>query len=416
MKSAKDIKIRTKILTGVVVVMLVGAAVVTVFAHQSHSSGLDDSGESATAHGLGAWDRIQTLEVSKLTAAGRAVMANTEWQRMFAARQKDALTKSTTPVFEDLKSANDITHWYFEQEDGTCFLRVHKPEQAGDKIERSSFKKAVETGETGAGLDLGKTAIALRAVMPYRSATGAKLGYVEMGQEVDEFVDAMKEQTGDDYFLLLTKDKMDQQGYADMRKTAGKSDNWADREEYVLAAGTNEELEGQVIFNVPASDVPETGKLVGIKNGACARTCHDALGEDGDYWAVRWSDNNKSTAHGVFPVQDVNGEAIGIVYSISDISLEADAAKNAMISTLTVILITLILATVVIGGVLDTQVFRRLNAMIQSMEELSLRIAGGDFDAKFIPDEGNDEIAQFEHFFAKFMTLVSNTLKSLTKR
>ena len=40
---------------------------------------------------------------------------------------------------------------------------------------------------------------------------------------------------------------------------------------------------------------------------------------------------------------------------------------------------------------------------IATMEDLSMRVAGGDFDAKFIPDTANDEIGRFEQFFAKFL-------------
>jgi hypothetical protein len=41
-------------------------------------------------------------------------------------------------------------------------------------------------------------------------------------------------------------------------------------------------------------------------------------------------------------------------------------------------------------------------------------VAGGDFDAHFEPDGTSDEIGTFEAFFARFMDLISATLKSLS--
>jgi len=63
---------------------------------------------------------------------------------------------------------------------------------------------------------------------------------------------------------------------------------------------------------------------------------------------------------------------------------------------------------------LDSWVFKRLNRMIHTMEDLSVRVAGGDFEAKFTPDGTQDEIGQFEQFFAKFLDLMTSTLRALT--
>jgi hypothetical protein len=46
---------------------------------------------------------------------------------------------------------------------------------------------------------------------------------------------------------------------------------------------------------------------------------------------------------------------------------------------------------------------------------MSVRVAGGDFDAQFVPDGTYDEIGEFEEFFARFMDLMSQTLKSLVR-
>lgn len=133
----------------------------------------------------------------------------------------------------------------------------------------------------------------------------------------------------------------------------------------------------------------------------------------GDYWGVTWSDEPGVTeAHGVSPIL-VDNKPIGVLYSITDFSKQANAAKTAMIQTAIVIGITLFVATLLIGAMIDVWVFRRLRNMTSAIEDISMRVAGGDFDAHFEPDGTTDEIGTFEAFFARFMDLVSATLKSL---
>lgn len=217
-----------------------------------------------------------------------------------------------------------------------------------------------------------------------------------------------------DYGLLVDKAALDQTAYEKERAASGLASNWDERENYVLVATTDDSLAEKMQFETPAGDVPETGKFVGIENGSCAKTCHDSMTAEGDYWTVAWSDDRNSRAHNVFPVTAADGKPVGVLYSIEDISAQADSAKSSMLNTLLVIAITLLAATLVIGGMLDTLIFKRLDKMILSMEDISVRIAGGDFSARYEAEGGSDEIGQFEQFFAKFMDLISATLKALT--
>jgi HAMP domain-containing protein len=183
----------------------------------------------------------------------------------------------------------------------------------------------------------------------------------------------------------------------------------------VQAALTKDTMTKDFQFNPSPESVPEIGKLVGVKNGACSKLCHGSVKGSGDYWGVTWSDQVGVTqAHGVFPVLS-NGKPVGVIYSIMDFSSQADAARATMIQTLIVIGITLAAATILIGMLIDIWVFRRLNRMTLAIEDLSVRVAGGDFDAHFEPDGTLDEIGEFETFFARFMDLISATLKSLAR-
>lgn len=228
-----------------------------------------------------------------------------------------------------------------------------------------------------------------------------------------DWLERMKRVTGAEYFLLIDKAEIDQTAYAEARLAANIPDNWDDLEDKVAVLSTGRDVDDEVaLFTIPAGDVPEDGKMVGIENGACAATCHEGMTAEGAYWTIKWSDQEGVTsAHTVFPVNDVNGQPVGVIYSIEDISAGADAALRSVLQTLMVIGITLLAATLVIGGLLDTLIFKRLNTMIDSMEDISVRVAGGDFDAHFEPAGTTDEIGRFESFFAKFIDLMAVALK-----
>ncbi|MGO8878639.1 MAG: cache domain-containing protein [Desulfomonilaceae bacterium] len=87
-------------------------------------------------------------------------------------RDKSAFFEYTSPIFESLRSRYRVTHFYFIDPENRCFLRVHEPESSGDRIERTTFKKAKESGETCAGIELGPYGtFALRVVRPWRLIT-----------------------------------------------------------------------------------------------------------------------------------------------------------------------------------------------------------------------------------------------------
>jgi HAMP domain-containing protein len=245
------------------------------------------------------------------------------------------------------------------------------------------------------------------------------LGANELGNPMDPkaaaaYVKQMKEITGEEYALLIDKSALDKAAYAKARQAAGLPDNYDEGATYVQVALTKDEWAKEFQFNPKPDSVPEIGKLIGVKNGACSQLCHNTVKGTGDYWGIMWSDEPGVTeGHGVVPVV-VGGKPVGVLYSIEDLSSQADAARTAMIQTLVVIGLTLLVATLAIGAMIDIWVFRRLKRMTGAIEDLSVRVAGGDFDAHFEPDGTSDEIGTFEEFFARFMDLISATLKSLS--
>jgi methyl-accepting chemotaxis protein len=144
--------------------------------------------------------------------------------------------------------------------------------------------------------------------------------------------------------------------------------------------------------------------------------CHRTIKQDGDFWKVSWSEDGQSRAHVVFPVVQKDGKQTGVIYAVRNITAQAEAAKSVIYKTMFTIVATMLVVALAIGGLLDVLVFKRLNSMIVHMEELSLRVAGGDFNARYEATGSNDEIGQFEAFFSRFLDLMTSTLRSLVDK
>ena len=267
------------------------------------------------------------------------------------------------------------------------------------------------------GLDDTAALMATQSVAAWEQLEGgaALADPVATQDKVKSLLEKMKAITGAEYGFLLDKKVTTKDAYAKMREARNVPDDWDERETYALLSVTDEAAGDKMQIEATPDSVPESGKLVGVENGACSRTCHNSIQGSGDYWSVRWSTDRRTRGHAVFPVTGAKGEPVGLVYGIQDMSKQADGARTSLMQTLTVVGITLLVATLVIGGIVDSLVFKRLARMTASMEDIGLRVAGGDVNAHFVPDGSSDEIGELQTFFAQLMDLVSSTLKKLSE-
>lgn len=268
------------------------------------------------------------------------------------------------------------------------------------------------------GLDVTEQKSATLAVAAWDTLTQVSddsMGDPTTREGAANHVEALKAITGAEYGVLIDKSVLDEAAYGTELTAAGQPNNWSERDTYVLLAATSESAAEDMQMSAAPGEIPEIGKIVGVENGACSQMCHDNVEGEGDFWAVRWSKDDKSRGHIVFPINDSAGKAIGIVYALDDISDAANSAKTSMMTTAYVIGGGLIAATVMVILLLNALVFKRLDRMMEHMQDISIRVAGGDFNAHFEPDTSTDEIGRFEQFFARFLDLVTGTLKSLVK-
>jgi hypothetical protein len=307
-------------------------------------------------------------EIEKLAATIDALLANDELRTAFEARDRDRLLRLAGPLFATMKERDRITHWYFiEPETRTVFLRVHKPELRGDRVDRVTLQRAIETRELGAGKELGQTAFALRAVRPWVHG-GKLIGYVELAEEIDHFLTALKSRTGDEYGLLVKKRFLDEHAWA--RVLGPRSNTWNDRPD-VVVVDTTTFTEGIIDYDGDVAAIPDTGEALGEV-------------ERGDRAYVR----------GIFPVLDASGRKVGGLFVLHDFTRAHRALVSGLVQAFLVLLALGVVAAAIVIALVRWLVFSRLERVRRDVEARAAQ--DGLPPSRYVELESEDEIGRLE--------------------
>jgi hypothetical protein len=285
----------------------------------------------------------QRMESEKLAAALEVVMASGELRAAFLAGDRERLLRLAEPILATLKDRARITHWYFHTAERTprVFLRVHRPDLLGDEVGRVTMRRAVDSGDIGAGLELGRTAFALRVVRPWL-VDGRLIGYVELAEEIDHFLTSMKGRTGDEYGLLVRKKYLDP---ATWTRTIGPLASSWDAASDALVVDATSTSDGILEWRGDVEALPSTGLQLGEI-------------EHGDRAFVR----------GVFPVADAAGRRVGALFVVHDFTAHHRAAREGHGFALAVMVAAALLAAGAVALLLHRLVFRRLARLRARLE------------------------------------------------
>jgi hypothetical protein len=385
----RTVSIRAKLVTAVVLT-LVASGVASAFLVRAlyMRSARAASAEALRGAAL-AYEDLEKNDVEKLSTALDVLVASPALRDAFAAKDRDRLQAVAAPIHAVLKAEHRINHWNFiEPETRRMFLRVHMPSKYGDVIDRQGLLRAMAKQETAAGKELGKSEFALRVGRPF-IADGKVIGYIELGEGIGHFLGKMKAQTGNDFAMFILKRHVDEGEWARTRGAA--RNNWSDFVDAVVVNSTTED------------PIVDEAALVG---GATASQVLDEVSRDG-----------AAFVRGVFPVREASGAVVGGLVVRHDVTALRGAMQHDLLWALAVLAALALVASGLVYLLVDRLIFRRLSRMMSTMQDLSTRVAGGDYGVGgSVRAERDDEIGRFEGFFGEFLALVGNTLRALSER
>lgn len=170
------------------------------------------------------------------------IQMNQTLQQLWQKKDRQSLYDYTASFYGKFCSEEEITHYYFHDTNGVCFLRVHQPERYGDTINRYTMNQAIKTGQTAWGIELGPLGtFALRVVKPWR-IDGKIQGYLELGRDLDHIVKRTTDLLGVELFFTINKEYLNRADWEKGMAMLDKQSNWDQFKQFVLASSTISEL------------------------------------------------------------------------------------------------------------------------------------------------------------------------------
>jgi HAMP domain-containing protein len=314
------------------------------------------------------FDNLEFEEIRVLKNGLLNLEDNDTIKNIYLSKDRDKLYQATKDKFLELKNEIGITHWLFHDPDSTIFLRVHAPENYGKpQKERITFKKAEVSKSWGVGMELGNTGFALRVVRPYFKGSEL-IGYMEFAEEATPFINNMKKETGTDYVMILKKENVDRELWAESRKARGLDDNFDDLNKYVVVAETDAKF---------------------TNNQNCYNdSLLDNSGESGTLFSKFASGENTYVCGG-FTLNDASGKIVGMIIAIRDITIEEGKIGEVKDVAIYASIVIAIIMSVVIIYLISLIVIRPLYVLSGALEKISK----GDLASK-LDFRSNDEMGE----------------------
>ena len=381
--------IRVKMLGGVLALEILLAACYAGVLYYSASQSINLNAQKAVEQSQGVFNLLIENDSKMLGAAMDSFATNAAVSQIFADHQdRQVLASAVKEIYRSNKARYGITHMYFIDKNGICFLRAHDTELFGDAIDRETFLRARTSGKEASGIELGKTAFALRRVMPYVH-NGDVVGYLEFGEEIDHFDRLMKKQTNIDVAVLVDKSFLNEDDYRGVLKGKNKADNWDAMKDYVMVSSTMNDPKsiGSASLGAEIRSVKAATYLGTVANGPA------------------------TLARGAFPLRDAAGRQVGVVLALNDVTDQIHNERSAMLYllliTLVISVLSFIAALIYLRGAI-------INPLVQLAEQAN-DISMGNVDKK-LETNRQDEIGLLIHSFERMRLSLKKSLSMLTKR
>lgn len=373
--------IGTKLISSFLIITVLTTLVFYFSIRRFYNKSLDETIASELNYSQTTFKNLEERDTKILSSALEVLIQDPKIKEVYLAKDRDKLYNYVSPLFAKLKTQYGITHWYFISPDGKTFLRVHNKDIFDDQINRFTFQKARDTQKITTGIELGKTAYALRVIRPYYDQ-GKLIGYMELGEEIDHFLKILKGETENDFSIITDKKYLSHEDWQSVRKVAGLADNWDDLQDHLIIANTPVENKvGRQCFAEKNLNQIKTKKTI----------------------LQSVETENKTFRCAGFEVVDAAGKHSGAILSAINVTPHISALKEAIqeVTVLSVILF-------VIVSLLSILLSRLFLEPIKKLTQAALLISGGDLSIR-ADIKSHDEIGLLAQ---SFNTMTDSLLKT----
>ncbi len=387
MSTKKSIKTKFIVIvlaTEILVVTAFIGAIFFIFYNNIRESSLQIVNNTA-----GFYNSLVDGDTKMLSAALDTFITNETFQQLFAKGDINAVQKASEDLFLHNRKQYGVTHFYYIDNNGICQLRMHQPELRGDKITRTTFEAAKKGNRLASGIELGKTAYALRVVSPYMDKN-SQIGFVEFGEEIEHFNGIVKRETGIDIALLSDKKLLNEEAYKASRAVVGRSNNWSELANYVVLGSTFKQQD--YFVNTIFKDEEVKGIIQPTYFGTI-------------------SYEDRVLMKGAFPFYSFGKQQTGLVYVMSDITDQISRFRWSLLYILIGGILIISISFWVALRYMQTEIVKPIVALAGYADNISL---GKGLDEE-ITTNRVDEIGLLTNAFERMRISLRKTMQMLSR-
>lgn len=247
------------------------------------------------------------------------VLLKKEMVDAFAAHDRQMLLKRTETEFTALREKNNITHFYFHLPNRTCFLRVHKPEEHDDFIDRFTLATAAEQQREAYGIELGPFGtFTLRVVRPMR-VDGELLGFIEFGRDIEYLTPELKKFLGMDFFVLVNHKYLDRALWEKGLRMLGRHGIW-------------DAVPGHVVVDQTMAELPANfTRYISLPH------------KEKERLVMKMAFGKASVWGGFSPLYEASGREVGEIIALQDVTVQVSQQFAAGMLTLVGVMVVAVL-------------------------------------------------------------------------
>jgi PAS domain S-box-containing protein len=165
-------------------------------------------------------------DVINLTAAAQGIAATVTVQDALSDGNLESLRAASQPLFEQQRQAQHLTHGYFFDAHRVSLLRIDQAEEGGGVVNRFTAMEAERTNKCASGIELGpQGTLILRVVQPVFAGT-KRVGYVELGKEIEDTLKMLHSRGGHQVAVTLRKEFLNRQTWEQSMRRLGRDADW----------------------------------------------------------------------------------------------------------------------------------------------------------------------------------------------
>ncbi|NQT68582.1 MAG: response regulator [Desulfobacteraceae bacterium] len=300
---------------------------------------------------------------AQMMGAGlEAVLRDKQLMTAFRNKDRGALLKRSSPLFEKLRGSHRITHFYFTGPDRANILRVHKPDKYGDKIDRYTTLEAERSGKLSCGIELGPLGtFTLRVVAPWYEGDRL-IGFVEFGEEIEHITQRLHDILQVELYVVIEKHFLNRKNWEAGMRMLGRKAAWDQFPTVVMIDQTTEAFSAGLI------------EFLDEQNRTSMETDVEVLLNDRRY-RTRF-----------MHLQDVSGRGVGdmvIMFDVTDIVANLRTAIFRVGAICLVVGGVLFLLFYILLGQIEHQIAKSSEAL-QDSEEKYRSMMAAMIDAAYI--------------------------------